>query len=120
MMNIYINHIEVGSSAAIVGSCPHQGFMATSLASNLLIDFSKIGGSEVNKNQRDRKPKKTATFTDALLFLNYVNLFSRVRIANRLFYKVADILQFHNLHFGYLDHRETPVLLLECSARVVW
>jgi len=110
-MNVlHINQSDINGGAAIAGYRLHQGLLTKNIKSRMLVGGKTTDSSNVNQIARwGRVEKRLQRFTDKA-GLNYVNMIGSFNIHNHSFYKVADVLNFHNLHTGYFNYLSLPWL----------
>ena len=112
-MNVlHINQSDIGGGAAIAGYRLHQGLLAQSINSKLL-----VGDVKTQSDRVDRATPISFTPTEKVLWritprlgLNYIHRISSFAIPKHDWYQAADILNFHNLHTGYFNYLALPKL----------
>jgi len=110
-MNIlHINQSDIAGGAAIAGYRLHQGLLAQSINSQLLVGTVKTSSDHVAATPRKYRIENQIFRFTGRLGLNYLNLISTFDIPKHTFYKDADILNFHNLHTGYFNYLAIPSL----------
>ncbi len=105
MQVLQINQSDINGGAAIAGYRLHQGLLAQSIDSRLLVGNSKTRDERVETlPARYRLENQLVRFTSRL-GLNCIHHVNSFEIPKHSFYQEADLLNFHNLHctrFSYL------------------
>ncbi|HEY9673861.1 MAG TPA: glycosyltransferase family 4 protein [Waterburya sp.] len=112
-MNVlHINYSDIYGGAAIAGYRLHQGLLDQGIDSRLLVAMA------LTRSERVAIIPRKPTLENLLyrfawrVGLNYLNCVSTFDIPKHGAYKNADILNFHNLHAGYLGYFNYLVLPL--------
>ncbi len=110
-MNVlHINQSDINGGAAIAGYRLHQGLLAQSIYSRLLVGTVKTSSELVQAVPRKLRIENQLGRLTRSTGLNYVNHVSTFDIHKSSFYQEADILNFHNLHTGYFNYLAIPTL----------
>jgi glycosyltransferase involved in cell wall biosynthesis len=110
-MNVlHINQSDINGGAAIAGYRLHQGLLAQSIYSRLLVGTVKTSSELVQAVPRKLRIENQLGRLTRSTGLNYVNHVSTFDVHKSSFYQEADILNFHNLHTGYFNYLAIPTL----------
>lgn len=108
MKILHINQSDLTGGAAIAGYRLHQGLLSEGIHSRLLVGTKTTNSQEVT-TVKHYYPLENFLFRFTKeIGLNYINLIGCLEIKNSIFYKEADILNFHNLHTGYFNYLAIP------------
>ncbi|MBW4575270.1 MAG: glycosyltransferase family 4 protein [Aphanothece sp. CMT-3BRIN-NPC111] len=111
-MNVlHINQSDINGGAAIAGYRLHKGLLAQGIDSRLLVEAASTSSERIATTRNHRNGIENLIFRlTGRLSLRYINLISTFDIPQHVFYKDADILNFHNLHGGYFNYLAIPTL----------
>lgn len=117
-MNVlHINQSDISGGAAIAGYRLHQSLLAQSIDSRLLVGVMKISSNLIATTPIKHCIAEKLIFRfSQRLGLNYLHRISTFDIHKHIFYKKADVLNFHNLHNGYFNYLAIPSLTEEKPA----
>jgi glycosyltransferase involved in cell wall biosynthesis len=107
---LHINQSDISGGAAIASYRLHQGLLAQSLDSKMLVGIVKTDSDRIAAVPRKPRIENQLNRITRYVGLNYINLFSSFDIPNHKFYQDADILNLHNLHTGYFNYLAIPKL----------
>lgn len=110
-MNVlHINQFDIAGGAAIAAYRLHQGLIAQSVNSRLLVGWAKTNSDRVAAiSRKSRVENRLYRFTQNF-GLNNLHLISSFDISKHHFYQEADVINFHNLHTGYFNYLAIPTL----------
>lgn len=104
-MNIlHINQSDISGGAAIAGYRLHQGLVDQGIDSRLLVGFALTNNDIVAAIPRKLGVENLLYRFAWRLGLHYLNCVSTFDIPKHTFYQNADIINFHNLHAGYIGY----------------
>ena len=110
-MNVlHINQSDISGGAAIAGYRLHKVLLAQDFDSHLLVGKTNISNPRITSVPRKHFLEKQLSRFTSSFGLNYINHISSFDIPKHLFYKNADILNFHNLHLDYFNYLAIPSL----------
>jgi glycosyltransferase involved in cell wall biosynthesis len=112
MKILHINQSDIyGNGAGIAAYRQHQGLLAQSIHSRLLVGILKTNSTHVASVPKNKRRIESLLYRfTSQVGLNDVNYIGSFDIHNHNFYKEADILNFHNIHSGYFSYLALPSL----------
>ncbi len=110
-MNIlHINRSDITGGAAIAAYRLHEGLLAEGIESKLLVSKAQSGSPRVATIARKYRIESQIFRLTKRIGLNCIHVISTFDIPQHQFYKDADILNFHNLHYDYFNYLAIPTL----------
>ena len=111
MKVLQINQSDISGGAAIAGYRLHQGLLAQGIDSRLLVRTVKTNSNRVSAIPRKHRLETSLIRCFTWCFgLNSIHSLSSFDLPKHLFYKEADVLNFHNLHSNTLNYLAIPSL----------
>ncbi|MGB6301520.1 MAG: glycosyltransferase, partial [Rivularia sp. (in: cyanobacteria)] len=110
-MNVlHINQSDISGGAAIAGYRLHKALLAKDFNSHLLVGKTNISHPRITSVPRKHFLEKQLNRFTSSFGLKYINHISSFDIPKHIFYKNADIVNFHNLHLDYFNYLAIPSL----------
>ncbi|XHX79218.1 MAG: glycosyltransferase family 4 protein [Stenomitos frigidus ULC029] len=110
-MNVlHLNQSDISGGAAIAAFRLHQGLLAQSIDSRLLVGNATTNDERIAVIPRKPCVENHLARISQRLGLNYLQFTGAFDIPKHDFYKSADILNFHNLHSGTFNYLALPCL----------
>lgn len=110
MKILHINQSDITGGAAIATYRLHQGLLNQGIDSRLLVDIVTTNSERVSKVPPKGRTDFQLYRLTRKLGLNEIHLLSSFEISKHPSYKTADVLNLHNLHFGYFNYLALPTL----------
>lgn len=116
MKVLQINQSDAAGGAAIASYRLHQGLLQLGIDSKLLVGRKETDDSRVAQVPRNQWAESQLHRLLHRAGFNYINHISSFNIPKHPFFKVADILNFHNLHNSYFNYLAIPRLTAQKPA----
>jgi len=108
MKILHINKSDIIGGAAIAGYRLHQGLLAHDVDSYMLVDKRKLNDIRVEKIKGHRCLDGVMLLIGQQIGLNYLLLLRGLDLYKHSLYKIADVINLHNLHNGYFNYITLP------------
>lgn len=108
MKVLHVNQSDISGGAAIAAYRLHQGLLAQSINSQLLVGNVTSSCDKVQAIPRQRYIEKPLGVSLRSLGFNNLHLLNTFKIPQHILYKNADIINFHNLHGEYFNYLAIP------------
>ncbi|MGB5971794.1 MAG: glycosyltransferase family 4 protein [Nodosilinea sp.] len=116
MKVLQINQSDAAGGAAIASYRLHRGLLKLGIDSKLLVGRKETDDSRVAQVPRNQWAESQLHRLLHRAGFNYINHISSFNIPKHPFFKVADILNFHNLHNSYFNYLAIPRLTAQKPA----
>ena len=110
---LHINQSDISGGASIAGYRLHQGLLKQGMDSRLLVAMIKTKSDRVDSAPRSRILGKLTSPITKQLGLYYIDHLATFNLSQHSFFKNADVINFHNLHYGekgYFNYLAIPSL----------
>jgi hypothetical protein len=104
MKILHINQSDIAGGASIAGFRLHQGLLSKGIDSRVLVGTSKTQSDRVTVIPRKYKTENYLAYVSTPLGLNYTHIISSFSIPKLNDYQTADVLNLHNLHYGFFNY----------------